>query len=76
MLLLNQPEMKDYLFCVVIAAFTLGLPYLIFLLIREGRRARPANATVPAVASSASSTKPANTTTISVEAAFRHTPAG
>ena len=41
MLLLNQPEMKDYLFCVVIAAFTLGLPYLIFLLIREGRRARP-----------------------------------
>ena len=40
MLLLNQPEMKDWFFCAVIIAFTIGLPYLTFLTIREERRAR------------------------------------
>jgi hypothetical protein len=40
MLLLNQPAMKDWFFCAVIMAFAVGLPYLIFLTIREERRAR------------------------------------
>jgi hypothetical protein len=35
MLLPNEAEMKDYLFCAVIVAVVIGFPYLIFLTIRE-----------------------------------------
>jgi hypothetical protein len=39
-MLLTQPEMKDWFFCVAIIAFATGFPNLIFLTIREERRAQ------------------------------------
>jgi hypothetical protein len=38
-MLLTQPEMKDWFFCAAIVAFAIGFSYLIFLTIREERRA-------------------------------------